>query len=334
MHFKGVRFHAMGGSNEVQLFARTQRAASEALDRAIAEVRRLESKYSRYRPDSVVSRINGAAGGAAVEIDDETASLLDYADVCWRASDGLFDITSGVLRRVWRFAGENATSRLPDRSALDDCLRSVGWGRVRREPGRIQLEAGVELDFGGIGKEYAVDRACHVLQSRGVTSALVNLGGDTRVLGPRPAESGADPAWHIGVVHPRDPDKVLCTVALDRGALATSGDYERFVTIHDERYCHVLNPQTGLPVRHWQSVSVIAPVCLAAGSATTVAMLKEEGAVDFLRSQGISYLVVDQGGQVRHGGVFDRAEVRGPAPLDDRSHLRRFAYTRRRNAAR
>jgi thiamine biosynthesis lipoprotein len=268
------------------------------IDAALAEVQRIEFKYSRYRADSIVSRINAAAGsGQAVEVDDETAGLLDFAAQLHALSDGLFDITSGVLRRAWHFQGQ----RLPSDAELNALLPLVGWQHVQwsRASRRIALTLpGMELDFGGFGKEYAADRAAAVLQQGGLSHGYVNLGGDLRVLGPRPDGS----AWLLGIQHPRQADGTVAGLPLHGGALATSGDYERFMELDGRRYCHILDPRTGWPVSHWQSISVVAPVCAAAGALSTIAMLKQADALDFLRAQGADFLAIDANGAVIHAG--------------------------------
>ena len=168
-------FRAMAAENELQIHACDERAARAAASGAIAEVARIEAKYSRYRGDSALSRINAQAGGASVPIDAETQALLAYADACYRQSGGLFDPTSGVLRRAWRFDA----ARVPDESELAPLLRLVGWEKVELGPGAVRLTLpGMELDFGGFGKEYAVDRAAQVLASEAIASAMVNLAGD------------------------------------------------------------------------------------------------------------------------------------------------------------
>jgi thiamine biosynthesis lipoprotein len=283
-------FRAMAADNEVQIHASDGDEAREAAGRAIAEVRRIEAKYSRYLPGSLLSRINAAAGGAPVEVDAETQALLDYADACWRQSEGLFDPTSGVLRRAWDFGAD----RVPNAAQLKPLLACVGWQRVERSYGHVRLAAvGMELDFGGFGKEYAVDRAVAVLHAAGVTSALVNLAGDLAVLGPQP---GGD-AWRIGIRHPRIEGALAATLEVESGALATSGDYERFIEVDGVRHCHILDPRTGLSARGMRSVTVQAPSCLVAGSATTVAMLKgEREGLAWLRSLGLpSYAILEDG---------------------------------------
>jgi FAD:protein FMN transferase len=292
-----LRFPAMAGACEIHLAGADSAVMNEAAARAMAEVQRIEAKYSRYRDDSIVSRINAAAGGAAaVEVDAETASLLAFASQLHLQSDGLFDITSGVLRRAWNFR----TGVPPTAAQLEALLPLVGWGQVQREANTVRLpRADMELDFGGFGKEYAADRAATLLQEQGVRHGLVNLGGDIRLVGARPE---GEP-WVIGLQHPRLPGQMMATMALTEGALATSGDYERYFELDGVRYCHVLDPHSGWPVSTWRSVSVVAPACVGAGALTTVAMLKGPDAIAFLESQNVGYLAVDAQGQVHRGGA-------------------------------
>jgi FAD:protein FMN transferase len=288
----GFQFSAMACDCEVRIAGLSRRKAEPLAKLAIAEVQRIESKFSRYRAASVVSRINAAAGsGHAVDVDAETAHLLDFAATLHGMSDGLFDATSGSLRKAWDFRA----ARLPEPARIEALLPLVGWQQVRWKDSRIELPlAGMELDFGGFGKEYAADRAATLLQQHGVRHGMVNLGGDIRLVGPRP---GGVP-WSLGIQHPRDEHRMLASLALSVGALATSGDYERYFERDGVRYCHVLNPRTGWPVRAWRSVRVVAPACLAAGALTTVAMLKGSEALAFLASQNVGYLAVDAAGGI------------------------------------
>ena len=285
-------FRAMAAENEVQIHSDDAQAAKDAAARAIEEVQRIEAKYSRYRPESVVSRLNAQAGGAAVEIDAETRGLLAFADACYRQSAGAFDATSGVLRRAWRFD----TGRVPPDAELAPLLALIGWNRVEVTDTAARLPgAGMELDFGGFGKEYAVDRAARVLREIGIQSAMVNLAGDLAILGPQPNEA----PWRVGIQHPRRTDAVLATLPVSSGALATSGDYERFIEADGVRHCHVLDPRTGHSARGFQSVTVHAPSCLVAGSATTIAMLKgPRDGLAWLDMLGLTYLCVLDNGEV------------------------------------
>ncbi len=291
-------FSAMASRCEVRLFAPDEGTARRWSDPAIDEVRRIEAKYSRYRDDSITSAINRAAGREAVQLDDETAALLDFAAQLHARSAGAFDVTSGVLRRAWDFKA----ARLPRNEDIEALLPLVGWDRVEREGARIRLPLrGMEIDFGGIGKEYAADRAAARMEELGARHGLVNLGGDVRIIGPHP--DGA--AWTIGVQDPRGiGGAAIAALPVTAGAMATSGDYERYFEHDGRRYCHLLDPRTGWPVAYWRSVSVVAPLCVLAGACATIAMLKPvDDAIAFLRGEGLRYLGIDAAGE-RHA---DRA---------------------------
>ena len=281
-------------------------ALALAASQAVSEVRRIESTYSRYRADSIVSRINAAAGGPdAVVVDAETASLLTFAAQLHASSEGLFDITSGVLRRAWDFKAQ----RVPTDADLHQLLPLIGWSQVEWTGQAIRLpRAGMEVDFGGFGKEYAADRAMSALHAAGQRHGYVNLGGDIRVLGPRADGSG----WRFGIQHPRQDGGTIASVELREGALATSGDYERYFEHEGRRYCHILDPHTGWPVTHWASVSVTAPACVAAGALSTIAMLKGASAIDFLAANATTGLVVDTSMRsTRIGATYDRRITQG-----------------------
>ena len=278
---------------EVRLAGLDEASATRHAQRAIDEVRRIEQKYSRYRADSIVGRINRAAGGSPVECDDETLSLIAYADALHASSDGLFDITSGVLRRAWDFR----CARLPAAAEVDAARALVGWERFERDGRCVRLtRPGMELDFGGFGKEYAADRAATLLLEAGCRHGFVNLGGDLRAFGPQPDGS----AWRFGIQHPRRTDQAIASLEVVQGGLATSGDYERYFDLDGVRYCHILDPRTGWPVRHWQSVTVLAPLAIAAGSLSTIAMLEQAAARGFLARSGAAWLAVGPSGEVVH----------------------------------
>ena len=291
---KGIFLHefkAMACLCQITMAGVSREKARNLAIKAENEVRRIEQKYSRYRDDSVIHAINHQAGVAAVQCDEETLALLDNADLLYQFSDGLFDITSGVLRRAWKFE----TACPPTPSVLQESLSLIGWNKVVRTDTSLYLPAaGMEIDFGGFGKEYAADRAAQILFTEGVRSGHVNLGGDIHVLGPKPDGS----PWNIGIRHPRRDDKPIATLPLSIGALATSGDYERYFDYLGKRYCHVLNPKTGQPAQSWQSISVVSSDTLSAGSLSTIAMLMEEHALEFLRSANVDFLAVSNKGEV------------------------------------
>jgi thiamine biosynthesis lipoprotein len=287
----GFRFSAMACDCEVRVAAVDEAAASQMAEQVKAEVRRIQAKFSRFDPGSVLSQINANAGLAWTACDDETCQLLDYADALFSVSSGLFDITSGVLQRCWDFRH----GRLPEEAALAQARTLVGWQQVERKGSSIYLpRLGMELDFGGFGKEYAVDRGAEILRELGVEAGFINLGGDLQFLGPQPDGS----PWLAGIRDPRIPGQLCATIPIYSGALATSGDYERYFDYQGVRYCHILHPGSGMPVEYWRSVSVLAPLALAAGSYSTIAMLKQEAGLEFLQTQGTGFLAIDRSAQV------------------------------------
>lgn len=279
----------MASPCEIKLGGVSHQIAQNIARAAELEVRRIEEKYSRFKSESILSRINQNAFDSAVEVDDETEALLAYADRLFQLSDGLFDITTGSLQSAWDFN----VGRVPTQAELSKKLSCVGWQFVESRNGSVRFRhPEVRIDFGGFGKEYAADRAAGVLTELGVTSGYVDLGGDIRVIGPKPDAS----SWQIGVRHPRKPGVIFASIPVSSGGFATSGDYERYFEKDGRYYCHILLPHSGWPVRYWQSVSVMAPLTTTAGATCTIAMLKEEQGLDFLRQCGLPFLAIDLNG--------------------------------------
>ena len=283
-------FTAMGCPCEIRLFSADKNLSLEVLRKCKEEAIRFEKKYSRYRPNSVIGKINRAAGQSAVAIDPETNAILKYSGVCYEESGGLFDITSGVLRRIWHMD----TVTLPRQSEIDNCLKTIGWEKVRLEPDNVFLpEAGMELDLGGVVKEYASDSISEQARQAGIESGYVNLGGDIAIIGP---QANKEP-WRVGVSDPNGKGDPIATIEIKGGAITTSGGYERYCNIKGKRYSHMINPKTGWPVDSLVSVSVAAPKAVVAGSLTSIALLKGiEAGIDFLEKCGVAFFAVDQSG--------------------------------------
>jgi FAD:protein FMN transferase len=271
----------MASPCEVHLGPVDERTAADLLALVAGEAWRIEAKFSRYRDDGVVAAINSAVG-EPVCVDEETARLLDYAAELFELSGGKFDITSGALRRVWRFDGSD---RVPAADEVRGVMRCVGWSRARWQRPVLTLEPGMEVDFGGIGKEYAVDRAAALVAA--VTPVcLINFGGDLRASGPDPAGR----SWRVGIEAVGQLNAANRIVELSRGALATSGDTRRFLVKDGRRYGHILDPTTGWPVHDPpRSVTVAADTCTQAGMLATLAMLYGRDAEVFLTAQGVRH---------------------------------------------
>jgi thiamine biosynthesis lipoprotein len=287
----GLAFTAMASPCEVIIQSSDKRLAAKLGDIIATEVWRIEDKYSRYDQSSVCSAINNNAGHSVV-IDEETYLLLNFAEQCYQLSDGLFDISSGVLREVWSFKGEKEedSDNFPSVEQVNQKLAHVGWRKVHFDQKQVSLVKGMEIDFGGIGKEYAVDRA--IILAKQVTSSpvLVNLGGDLAVTCSR---LNNEP-WQVAIEHP-DTDNNHTSLAdmivsLKSGALATSGDARRFLMNEGKRYSHILNAKTGWPINEApRSITVVAPQCIQAGILATLALLQGNQAEQFLEAQEIKF---------------------------------------------
>jgi thiamine biosynthesis lipoprotein len=275
-------FRCMASPCEVLLQTEDSDLARRLAHGAFSEAQRIEVKFSRYRDDSVVAAIHRNRGDV-FRVDEETSRLLDLAARCHALSDGAFDVTSGILRRAWTFDGGD---RLPTQKQIDTLLPHVGWQRLRWSPPDLLLPQGMEIDFGGIGKEYAVDRVVEILGESLDTPFLVNFGGDLRTNRARRDDS----PWRVGIEDPTHEDRAERLIELRSGGLATSGDARRYLLRKGIRYSHILDPRTGWPVRQApRSVTVAAGSCLEAGILATLAMLQGPDAETFLEEQGVRW---------------------------------------------
>jgi thiamine biosynthesis lipoprotein len=281
--FFRCKFIAMGSPCEILVETGEEELACRVADAASAEAWRIEDKFSRYLPGNIVDRINHA-GGEAVKVDDETARLIDFAATLHEVSAGKFDITSGILREVWTFDGSD---RVPAANDVAAILERVGWSKVRWDNPLLTLGPGMQIDLGGIAKEYAVDRTASLIAARSSEACLVNFGGDLAALKP-PLQSGA---WQVGI-EALNAERQMAQkrIRLEHGGLATSGDARRFLLQDGIRYSHILDPTTGWPVRDApRSITVAADTCTQAGMLATLAMLNGPDAEHFLEAQAVRF---------------------------------------------
>ncbi|WP_455376147.1 FAD:protein FMN transferase [Kaarinaea lacus] len=278
-------FKAMASPCEVLVDTSDRNLARMLVETAMNEARRIEQKFSRYRSDNIIYKINHS-NGQTITVDEETANLLDYAEQCYRISEGLFDITSGVLRKIWTFDGSD---NIPQQSQIDQQLQHIGWDKLNWNRPDISLPEEMEIDFGGIGKEYAVDQASVLILNKSRTSCLINFGGDICATGAR---RNGQP-WIIGIEDPDNLDAAQSagpSIQLTKGAIATSGDTRKFLLKDGVRYGHVLNPKTGWPTKNGpRSITVAASSCTEAGILATLALLQNEEAEAFLKKEKVDY---------------------------------------------
>jgi thiamine biosynthesis lipoprotein len=277
-------FRAMANPCEVHVSGAGRGKSEGIVGLVHDEAIRIERKFSRYLQGNIVDRINHA-DGAAVSVDDETARLLDYAAELHRLSEGRFDITSGVLRRAWSFDEDAA---VPSAAAIEEIRSKVGWDKVEWRDSRLCMPAGMEIDFGGIGKEYAVDRAATLVRNEGVT-CMINFGGDLIAQGVPELRGRKSSGWMVGI-ESLTGTHASKMISLASGAIATSGDTRRFVEHDGKRFGHILDARSGWPVVDApRSVTVVAPSCTQAGMLATFAMLMGKGAEAFLISQNVRH---------------------------------------------
>lgn len=283
-----VNFECMASDCSILIECKQIDLVKAAANSAVIEAWRIEHKFSRYQTGNTFAEIHSKTD-IIQTLDDETTQLMIFANHAYHASQGLFDITSGILRRAWHFDGSD---NLPKTSIIKELLIKVGWTKLGwhpSNPNQLTLPTGMELDFGGIGKEYAVDKmllVCRKILSQTTSAILVNCGGDLACNGKRlNGES-----WKVGIEAVNDQTKAKHIVALSSGALATSGDSRRFLLKDDIRYSHILNPITGWAITDApRSVTVAAPTCINAGIISTLALLKGAEAESFLCSLDTPY---------------------------------------------
>lgn len=298
-----TRFALMGGPAVIRFVDHRGRTRATRIARAAeGEALRIERKYSRFRDDSVVAEIARNAGRTPVAVDDETVALVEAALDLARVTGGRFDPTVGVLRRAWNFR----EPRVPGDDELAALLPLVDHRAVSvRERTVFLRKPGMELDLGGVGKEYAVDRVAELLGAEGVTSAIVNFAGDVRALGGR----GDGKPWSIGVVDPRAPGRCRFAVRVLGGAgVATSGDYERCFVKDGVRYHHILDATTGKPARGIRSATVIAASAFLAGRMASAAFLlgTREGLALIEAVPGVEACLIDEAGELAATEGMDR----------------------------
>jgi len=298
-----LSFPALGTVCEVQYAAPSGDAQAAAFEQhAVAWVNAFEAKYSRFRPDSLVSRINAAAGRAWIEIDAEMEMLLKLCDTLHFMTQGVLDPTALPLIQLWNYKAEKP--RVPSAGEIAAARALVGWKEVQRAPGKVFLPApGMALDFGGFGKEYAVDRVAQLAVDHGLPCALVDFGHDLRALGAPPGR----PAWHVGLEDPKRPGTAAGSVALVDKGIASSGDYIRCFTVDGKRYGHIIDPRTGAPVANGAlQATVIASSCLQAGVLSTTAfVLGVPQGIEFIQScPGAEGLLVTGRARAQTRGFF------------------------------
>lgn len=270
-----TRWPAMGATCEIQFPASAGERGQTYAETAIQWTADFEARYSRFRADSVVSQINASAGGDWVAIDEDMERVLDVCATLHSLTRGVIDVTTLPIQRLWEVRA--GVPQVPTRDQVQAALSLVGWTKVERRPGWIRLPlAGMGIDLGGWGREYAVDALIELARQSGLGCVLVSCGRDVRVLGTPPGRAG----WPVGLDDPERPGNQRGSLALIDRAVASTFDGVRSPLVSGGR---LIDPRTGLPVANGcRQVSVIASTCLQAGLFSTTAFIL--GARDGMRA--------------------------------------------------
>ncbi|NOY55932.1 MAG: FAD:protein FMN transferase [Actinobacteria bacterium] len=285
----------MGTDVEIVLIGLEPDVAASIAERAFAGMEGVASRLTVFDPTSELNDFNATAGSGPVRLAPDLEAVLFQANALRSATEGAFL----PLSRLWR----PDEGRVPETAAIEEALDAVARAEVNLSGGLGQLTSTASLDLGGIAKGFAVDRAVRILRAAGVTNAIVDAGGDLRLLG-----SHAGRPWRVGIPDPFRPERISRVLHLRDAAVATSGDYERFFTVDGVRYHHIVDPRTGYPARGTHSFTVVLPDGMSAdGAATAGFVLGPRDGLEFVTGKGGEALAIGADRTwVRTGGLEDR----------------------------
>ena len=280
----------MGTLVEITVHEPNKDLAQEAIKKSFEEISRLESIMSTYLPDSELSRLNILAGSKKqVSVSADLLKVIQRGIHWGKFTDGAMDISIGPAITLWKFDSESPA--LPDLQQLLNAVGLINYRDISIDGNSVSLKkTGMSIHLGAIGKGYAVDRAVDILKNFGITNGLINAGGDLMAFGSR--EAGK--TWRIGLQHPRNPEKIIASLALTDKAVATSGDYQRYFIQNGTRYHHVLNPESGWPASQAISATVIAnTVADADALSTALFVLGEKKGINLINSlEGVEGMIL------------------------------------------
>jgi thiamine biosynthesis lipoprotein len=271
----------MGTRCVVELWSEDRARGQAAIDAVFTEFQRIDALMSTYKPESELSRVNANAAAGPVPVSRELYDLLATSIEYSKLTGGAFDVTYASVGYLYDYRAH----RHPDAEAIASALPGIDYRHIELDPGRLTVRfrrPGVRVDLGGIAKGHAVDQGIAVLQRLGIDRAMVNAGGDTRIIGDRLGRP-----WIVGIRHPDDANKVVLRIPLTDTAMSTSGDYERFFEEDGVRYHHILDPKTGRSASKLRSVTIIAPTATRTDALTkSVFVMGAEEGIRFIDTLG------------------------------------------------
>lgn len=290
-------FKKMGSAFDLTLVAKNQLEADQLFEDAIAEIDRIERLISSWDEASETSLVNQMSGKQSVKVSKELYDLVFRAKAIAQLTDGAFDPTYASVDKIWTFDGRSINT--PNDEIIAASVAKIGYDKLTLNPAESTLYlplAGMKIGFGGIGKGYAADRVKLLLQAKGVTAGIVNASGDMSAWGRQP--NGA--SWQVGLVNPKNKEKVFAWFPINNQAVVTSGDYEKFLMINGKRYGHIINPKTGYPSQGVISCTVFAPKAeLADALSTALFVMGVETGLDFINQlKQVEAIVIDDDGKI------------------------------------
>ncbi len=299
----------MGSRWEITLVCEDSLVAEQNIDTVIAEVTRIEYLLSDWKTETQVSEINRQAGRAPVRVDAEVLALTQRALNWSQITGGAFDISFASMDRIWKFDG--SMTEMPTPEAIGKSVEKVGYKNIVIDTiaSTVFLKLpGMKIGFGALGEGYAADRCRELMEAKGIKAGIINGSGDMSVWGQHPSGK----PWTIGIAHPLQPGELFAVIPLQQKAVATSGNYEKFVVFNGKRYAHIINPATGYPATGLTSVTVMGPFAEQAnGLSTSIMVLGAKAGHRLLKSfPAYSSVIITDKGKVLTSGNLSRKTFR------------------------
>lgn len=287
----------MGSRFQITLVDKDSISAERNIDKAVAEITRIENLISEWRPETQISQVNQNAGIKPIKVDREVFDLTKKGLYFSKLTDGAFDISIVAMDKIWKF--DDSMDELPSEQAIKESVRNVGYRNIILDSTNSTIflrNPGMKIGFGSIGKGYAADKTRDLMKSMGVKAGIIDASGDISTWGTQPDGK----PWAIGINNPFNDHKMAAILYFKENSVTTSGSYEKYVEIHGKRYSHIMNPKTGYPSTGLTSVTITGPnATMANGFSTSVMVLGEKEGLKLLKQfPEYHYLLITDKGKI------------------------------------
>ncbi|AKH95949.1 thiamine biosynthesis protein ApbE [Elizabethkingia anophelis FMS-007] len=287
----------MGSRFQITLVDKDSISAEQNIDKAVAEITRIENLISEWRPETQISQVNQNAGIKPIKVDKEVFDLTKKGIYFSKLTDGAFDISIVAMDKIWKF--DDSMDELPSEQAIKESVRNVGYRNIILDSTNSTIflkNPGMKIGFGSIGKGYAADKTRDLMKSMGVKAGIIDASGDISTWGTQPDGK----PWAIGINNPFNDHKMAAILYFKENAVTTSGSYEKYAEIHGKRYSHIMNPKTGYPSTGLTSVTITGPnATMANGFSTSIMVLGEKEGLKLLKQfPEYHYLLITDKGKI------------------------------------